>query len=270
MQGRRDGRHERTPGGSCGVRVPVESGTALLCRAGGTRLRSSPDARGSELVLMRFGDALNELGGTEGMQIHRSRWIARSRQRRSCAGPAGPSPSWKTTRRRRSVAATPGRCATRTGSGRLPKNLLARFHAHTVASAGDCDAGRGDRCDGLSGYVNLAAEGPGGSSIAVDPGAGRRGAVGLSADFARSNPETGRPLIAQERLLRARLLLAFCNILPGPVQNEAFASATSTAPRNQPQAGTYRVSVNGIVPRGIPGARAAIASIRPPAPNAGT
>ncbi len=34
--------------------------------------------RGSELVLMRFGDALKELGGTEGMQVHRSHWIARA------------------------------------------------------------------------------------------------------------------------------------------------------------------------------------------------
>ncbi|MCY4396601.1 MAG: LytTR family DNA-binding domain-containing protein [Rhodospirillaceae bacterium] len=34
--------------------------------------------RGSDLVLMRFGDALKELGGTEGMQVHRSHWIARA------------------------------------------------------------------------------------------------------------------------------------------------------------------------------------------------
>ena len=34
--------------------------------------------RGSELVLMRFGDALKELGRTEGMQVHRSHWIARA------------------------------------------------------------------------------------------------------------------------------------------------------------------------------------------------
>ncbi len=33
--------------------------------------------RGSDLVLMRFGDALKELGETEGMQVHRSHWIAR-------------------------------------------------------------------------------------------------------------------------------------------------------------------------------------------------
>lgn len=33
---------------------------------------------GSDLVLMRFGDALKELGGMEGMQVHRSHWIARN------------------------------------------------------------------------------------------------------------------------------------------------------------------------------------------------
>ena len=33
--------------------------------------------KGSELVLMRFGDALKELGDTPGMQVHRSHWIAR-------------------------------------------------------------------------------------------------------------------------------------------------------------------------------------------------
>ena len=34
--------------------------------------------KGSDLVLLRFGDALRELGGTEGMQVHRSHWIARA------------------------------------------------------------------------------------------------------------------------------------------------------------------------------------------------
>jgi len=34
--------------------------------------------KGSDLVLMRFGDALKELGDTEGMQVHRSHWIARA------------------------------------------------------------------------------------------------------------------------------------------------------------------------------------------------
>jgi DNA-binding LytR/AlgR family response regulator len=34
--------------------------------------------RGRELLLIRFSDALQELGDTEGMQIHRSHWIARA------------------------------------------------------------------------------------------------------------------------------------------------------------------------------------------------
>jgi len=38
--------------------------------------------RGSELVLMRFGDALKELGSAEGMQVHRSHWIARAAVKR--------------------------------------------------------------------------------------------------------------------------------------------------------------------------------------------
>lgn len=32
---------------------------------------------GSELVLMRFGDAMRETGDVEGMQVHRSWWVAR-------------------------------------------------------------------------------------------------------------------------------------------------------------------------------------------------
>ncbi|MFB9948034.1 LytTR family DNA-binding domain-containing protein [Rhizobium puerariae] len=32
--------------------------------------------RGRELVLMRFADALKELGGTSGLQVHRSHWVA--------------------------------------------------------------------------------------------------------------------------------------------------------------------------------------------------
>ena len=33
-------------------------------------------SRGRELVLLRFGDALMEIGDTEGMRLHRSHWIA--------------------------------------------------------------------------------------------------------------------------------------------------------------------------------------------------
>ena len=32
--------------------------------------------RGHELILLRFADALRELGGTPGLQVHRSHWIA--------------------------------------------------------------------------------------------------------------------------------------------------------------------------------------------------
>ncbi len=35
-------------------------------------------SRGRELVLLRFGDALMEIGDTEGMRLHRSHWIAAS------------------------------------------------------------------------------------------------------------------------------------------------------------------------------------------------
>jgi len=37
---------------------------------------------GSELILMRFGDALNEVEGIEGARVHRSHWVARSAVRR--------------------------------------------------------------------------------------------------------------------------------------------------------------------------------------------
>lgn len=34
-------------------------------------------SKGSELVLLRFGDALEELDGSDGLQIHRSHWVSR-------------------------------------------------------------------------------------------------------------------------------------------------------------------------------------------------
>ncbi len=37
---------------------------------------------GSELILMRFGDALKEVEGTEGARVHRSHWVAKSAVRR--------------------------------------------------------------------------------------------------------------------------------------------------------------------------------------------
>ena len=35
-------------------------------------------SRGRELILIRFSDALSELGDTVGTQIHRSHWVARA------------------------------------------------------------------------------------------------------------------------------------------------------------------------------------------------
>ena len=32
--------------------------------------------RGRQLVLLRFADAMNEIGQTQGLQVHRSHWIA--------------------------------------------------------------------------------------------------------------------------------------------------------------------------------------------------
>jgi DNA-binding LytR/AlgR family response regulator len=33
-------------------------------------------SRGSELILLRFSDALAEIGGSHGLQVHRSHWVA--------------------------------------------------------------------------------------------------------------------------------------------------------------------------------------------------
>jgi DNA-binding LytR/AlgR family response regulator len=35
-------------------------------------------SRGHELVLLRFSDALKEVGDTDGLQVHRSHWVAKS------------------------------------------------------------------------------------------------------------------------------------------------------------------------------------------------
>ena len=40
-------------------------------------------ARGSDLVLTPLKDAIAELGATEGLQVHRSWWVARDRGRRA-------------------------------------------------------------------------------------------------------------------------------------------------------------------------------------------
>jgi DNA-binding LytR/AlgR family response regulator len=102
-------RHERqirlaTEAGAFGVSLPVAAGAqaaqpmpsqapeppAMLSRLKpenrGPILRLSAEdhytltvtSRGRELILIRFSDALSELGDTVGTQIHRSHWIARA------------------------------------------------------------------------------------------------------------------------------------------------------------------------------------------------
>lgn len=63
---------------------PERRGTLLALRAEGHYLRVFTDA-GSDLILWRLGDALNELGDREGMRVHRSWWVAE----RALAGEPG-------------------------------------------------------------------------------------------------------------------------------------------------------------------------------------
>lgn len=69
---------------------PIEDGSAFLSRIpakiadGSLYSVSSEDhylriqtGRGSDLILMRLADAISELNGYDGMQVHRSWWVAR-------------------------------------------------------------------------------------------------------------------------------------------------------------------------------------------------
>ncbi len=57
-------------------RLGPENRGALLHLAMQDHYVEVATARGRELVLMRFADALAELGGTPGLRIHRSHWVA--------------------------------------------------------------------------------------------------------------------------------------------------------------------------------------------------
>ncbi|GAA4044179.1 LytTR family transcriptional regulator [Erythrobacter jejuensis] len=58
-------------------RLPPELGTGLLALEMEDHYVRAHTALGSDLVLMRLRDAMAELGGIEGMQVHRSWWVAR-------------------------------------------------------------------------------------------------------------------------------------------------------------------------------------------------
>ncbi|MCP5383993.1 MAG: LytTR family transcriptional regulator DNA-binding domain-containing protein [Sphingomonadaceae bacterium] len=58
-------------------RLPAHLGTDLLALEMEDHYVRAHTALGSELVLMRLRDAMAELDGIEGMQVHRSWWVAR-------------------------------------------------------------------------------------------------------------------------------------------------------------------------------------------------
>jgi len=57
-------------------RLKPENRGALIRLAVRDHYTEVVTSRGRELVLLRFGDALREIGDTEGMRLHRSHWIA--------------------------------------------------------------------------------------------------------------------------------------------------------------------------------------------------
>ncbi len=58
-------------------RLPPQLGTQLLALEMEDHYVRAHTALGSELVLMRLGDAIAELTAIDGMQVHRSWWVAR-------------------------------------------------------------------------------------------------------------------------------------------------------------------------------------------------
>lgn len=58
-------------------RLPPELGTGLLALEMEDHYVRAHTVLGSDLVLMRLRDAMAELDGVEGMQVHRSWWVAR-------------------------------------------------------------------------------------------------------------------------------------------------------------------------------------------------
>jgi len=59
-------------------RVPPGRRGALLALSVSDHYVDVITERGTTLVLMRLGDAMRETGGIEGLQIHRSHWVARA------------------------------------------------------------------------------------------------------------------------------------------------------------------------------------------------
>jgi hypothetical protein len=65
------------PGGHFLDRLPARLGRDLLCLAMEDHYVRAHTVTGSDLILMPMKDAIAELTGVEGMQVHRSWWVAR-------------------------------------------------------------------------------------------------------------------------------------------------------------------------------------------------
>ncbi|HEX4199180.1 MAG TPA: LytTR family DNA-binding domain-containing protein [Caulobacteraceae bacterium] len=59
-------------------RLPPRLGRDLLCLQMEDHYVRAHTARGSDLILTPLKDAIAELGGTEGLQVHRSWWVAKA------------------------------------------------------------------------------------------------------------------------------------------------------------------------------------------------
>lgn len=59
-------------------RLPVHLGSNLLHISSQDHYVKAVTNKGSELILMRFSDAMKELADAEGLQIHRAHWVALS------------------------------------------------------------------------------------------------------------------------------------------------------------------------------------------------
>lgn len=59
-------------------RIPGHLGSTLLALEMEDHYLRVHTDRGSDLILCRFGDALAELSGADGLQVHRSWWVARA------------------------------------------------------------------------------------------------------------------------------------------------------------------------------------------------
>jgi len=64
------------PGASVLDRLKPQNRGALLRLSVQDHYTEVVTSRGRELVLLRFSDALREIGGTPGLQVHRSHWVA--------------------------------------------------------------------------------------------------------------------------------------------------------------------------------------------------